>query len=56
MKDKIIDEVRKVRKEIESESKYDWIQIEKSFREMQNRHKSKLYSGTPKSLPARDVV
>ena len=56
MKDKIIDDVRKIRKEIESENEYDWIQIEKSLREMQNRHKAKLYAGTPKSLPVRDVV
>ena len=56
MTDKIVDEVRKIRKEIESENKYDCIQIEKSLKEMQNRHKTKLYNGNPKSLPVRNVA
>ena len=56
MKDKIVDEVRKVRKEIELENKSDWIQIEKHLLEMQQLHKMKLYKGNPKSLPVRHVA
>lgn len=56
MKDKIVDEVRKIRKEIELENKSDWIQIEKHLLEMQQRHKKKLYKGNPKSLPVRHVA
>jgi hypothetical protein len=56
MRDKIVNEVRKVRKEIESENRDDWDQIEKSLKEMQKRHKTKLYKGNPKSLPIRHVV
>lgn len=56
MKDKIVDEVRKVRKKIELENKSDWIAIEKHLLEMQQRHKTKLYKGNPKSLPVRHVA
>ncbi|MEK6765295.1 MAG: hypothetical protein AABY49_03590 [Planctomycetota bacterium] len=56
MRDKIVDEVRKVRKEIESENRYDWVQIEKSLKEMQKRHKTKLYKGNPKSFPVCHVA
>ncbi len=56
MKDKIVDEVRKVRKEFEAENRNDWIQIEQTLKEMQKCYKTKLYKGKPKSLPVRQVV
>jgi hypothetical protein len=56
LKDEIVDEVRKARKEIELENRSDWIQIEKHLLEKQKRHKAKLYKGNPKSLPARHVA
>lgn len=56
MRDKIVDEVRKIRKEIESENRADWIQIEKYLIEKQKRHKKKIYRGNPKSLPVRHVA
>ena len=56
MRDIIVNEVRKVRKEIESENRDDWDQIEKSLKEMQKRHKTKLYKGNPKSLPVRHIA
>lgn len=56
MKDKIVDEVRKIRKEIEFENGNDWIQIEKSLKEKQNRHRMKLFKGRPKSLPIRNIA
>jgi hypothetical protein len=56
MKDVIVDEVRKARKEIELENRSDWIQIEKHLLEKQKRHKAKLYKGNPKSLPIRHVA
>jgi predicted GIY-YIG superfamily endonuclease len=56
MQDEIVTEVRKIRREIESENKNDWVEIERSFKEMQKRHKTRLYKGTPKPLPARHVA
>ncbi|MCH8125863.1 hypothetical protein IIC38_07875 [candidate division KSB1 bacterium] len=56
MKDKIVDEVRKIRKEIESENNDNWDQLLTYFEERQKRHKNKLYKGAPKSLPKRDVA
>lgn len=56
MKDKIVDEVRKVRKEIELENESDWVQIERHLLELQKHHKTKLYKGNPKSLPIRNVA
>ncbi|MCK4312180.1 MAG: hypothetical protein KAW88_05540 [Candidatus Cloacimonetes bacterium] len=56
MKDKIINEVRKIRIEIESEKKADWNNIEKYFSDKQKKHKDKLYKGKPKSLPARYIA
>ncbi len=56
MRDKIVAEVRKIRKEIEAENRNDWIQIEQSLKEMQKRHKTKMYKGKPKSLPEIHVA
>lgn len=56
MRDKIVYEIRKIRKEIESENNSDWNQIEKYLVELQERHKSKLYKGKPEILPVRDIA
>ena len=56
MKDKIVEEVRQVRKEIESEFNNDWIEIGKYLIDTQQRRQQKLYNGKPKSLPVRDVA
>ena len=50
MKDQIVEEVRKIRKEIELEYNADWDQIENRLSDIQKRHKEKLYKGNPKSL------
>jgi len=56
MRDKIVDEVRKIRKEIELENQSDWFQIEKYLLELQQRHKTKLYKGNLKRLPVCNVA
>ena len=56
MKDRIVDEVRNIRKAIEDENGNDWDQLEKYLLETQVRHKTKLYRGVPKSLPKRLVI
>jgi len=56
MKDKIVKQVRKIRQEIDSEIKGDWDKIEDYYKKKQISHKDKLYKGTPKKLPKRDVA
>lgn len=56
MRDKLVDEIRKIRKEIESENGNDWNKLKNYFNKIQNRHKDKLYRGAPKSLSKRDVA
>lgn len=56
MKDPIVAKVREIRREIETENKDNWEQLENYFKGKQKRHKKKLYKGTPKPLPVRNVV
>ena len=56
MEDLIVAEVRDIRKKIESENGNDWDKLEKYLLKNQKRHKDKLYSGFPKSLPKQVVV
>jgi hypothetical protein len=56
MKDPIVAEVREIRREIETENKGDWEQLEGYFKNKQERHKKRIYKGKPKPLPVRNVV
>ena len=56
MNDYIVDNVRKIRKEIENENNGNWDQLERYFKEKQEHHKGKIYKGTAKKLPERNVV
>jgi len=56
MKDPIVDEVRDIRKKIEAENGNNWDQLEKYLLKIQQNHKDKLYSGSPKSFPKQVVV
>lgn len=47
MKDKIVIEVRKIRKQIESEKGDDWNTLSKYYVEKQNHHKERMYKGKP---------
>ncbi|MFV1977646.1 MAG: hypothetical protein ACC651_18040 [Candidatus Scalindua sp.] len=50
LKDMIIEEVRKNRKEIEKKLK-DWKGLEKYFYKLQKRHQKKLFRGKPQIIP-----
>lgn len=56
MEDPIVAEVRDIRKKIESENGNDWDKLEKYLLKNQKKHKDKLYSGSPKSLPKQVVL
>ena len=56
MKDPIVEEVRRIRKEIETENCNDWDTIEKYIIEKQARRPSQPVAYRPQKLPDRDVV
>ncbi|MFC1766730.1 hypothetical protein ACFL6U_32225 [Planctomycetota bacterium] len=56
MKDPIIDEVRRVRKEIESQNNNDWETIEKYFSEKQSKAQTPPVIYSPQKLPDRGVA
>ena len=56
MNDPIVAEVREIRREIETENKGNWEQLESYFKDKQERHKKKIYKGTPQILPVRNVI
>ena len=51
MKDAVVDEVRRIRKQIEAEHGNDWDGLEAYLKKIGNRHKVKLYHGSPRPLP-----
>ena len=56
MKDKIVSDVRKIRKEIDEENGGDWNKIEKDLLERQSKHNVKIYRGKPKPLPVQHLI
>jgi len=56
MKDPIVEEVRRIRKEIESENHNDWDTIEKYLCEKQARRPSLPLTYSPNKLPNRGVA
>ena len=56
MKDPIIEEVRRIRKEIESENNNDWNTIEKYLKENQAKRPKRPVVYSPKKLPDRGVA
>ena len=55
-KDPIVEEVRRIRKPIESELNNDWKALESHFIRAQQSHKDRLVTGKPKQLPERGVA
>ena len=51
MKDTLVDEVRRTRKQIEAEHGNDWNELEAYLKTIGNRHKEKLYRGSPRPIP-----
>lgn len=56
VKDDIVDEVRKVRKEIENENNNNWTTIGSFLIKKQRKHKANLYKGHPKKLVKSKVA
>ena len=56
MKDPIIEEVRRVRKQIEAEHGNDWERLARHLIERQNASSAKVVSYPPKKLPDRGVA
>ena len=56
MKDPIIEEVRRVRKKIESENSNDWNTIEKYLKENQSKRPKRPVVCSPRKLPDRGVA
>jgi len=51
--DPIVQEVRRVRKEIEAEHGNNWETLERYYMEKQASSPAKLFTGKPKPLPRR---
>ena len=56
MTDPIIEEVRRIRKEIESENQNDWDAIEEYFCEKQAKRATRPVVYSPKKFPDRGVA
>ena len=56
MKGPIIEEVRRMRKEIESENNNDWKTLEKYLKENQLKRAKRPVVYSPKKLPDRSVA
>ena len=56
MTDPIIEEVRRIRKEIESENHNDWNTIEKYLLEKQTKRPKRQVTYQPQKLPGRGVT
>ena len=56
MKDPIVEEVRRTRKEIESENNNDWDTLEKYFVEKQAERAKPPVTHSPQQLPGRGVA
>lgn len=56
MKDEIVEEVRKIRKEIEKKHAKNWKDLESYFLKKQKAHKKRLYSGQPQRLVKTKVA
>jgi len=54
--DPIIEEVRRVRKEIEAEHGNDWKALERYFMDKQNSATEKMAAYKPKKLPERKAM
>jgi len=56
MKDPIIEEVRRIRKQIEADHENDWDSLVRHLIERQKASSAKLVSYQPRKLPDRDVA
>jgi hypothetical protein len=56
MKDPIIQEVRRIRKQIEEENHNDWQSLDRYFRTKQKERKIQPVAYKPKKLPDRGVA